>query len=323
MTTMNRRPGITLVEVLVAIFIMALGMIALLTLFPLGALNIAQALRDDRAAQAATNASAIANAQGLRHLFGGVFENQIKGAGFWVNQAHDPEGPSSPLYVDPYYSNLTNNIGKVNGGAQPTLGIRRLAPGYATLNGTLLPDPFFSLLDDLNFEPNGVPTISGGSISRTGRYTWAYLLRRPRLGDDRVADMSVVVYAGRTTGSVHGENTYLATYAGTLGTANSLTLNYGTAATKPRIRNGSWILDVTQDTCTNASTGRQYKLVRGHFYRVVDATENAANTAYTLELQTPLRVPLYGGVPPAGNRLNIVVMESVIEVFDRGTGYIP
>ena len=47
---MQRRSGITLVEVLVAILIMGVGMIALLTLFPLGALNIAQALKDDRAA---------------------------------------------------------------------------------------------------------------------------------------------------------------------------------------------------------------------------------------------------------------------------------
>jgi hypothetical protein len=40
------------VEVLVALFIMALGMIALLTLFPLGALQMGQALKDDRCSQA-------------------------------------------------------------------------------------------------------------------------------------------------------------------------------------------------------------------------------------------------------------------------------
>jgi Tfp pilus assembly protein PilV len=43
----TRRAGLSRVEVLVAMFIMALGMIALLTLFPLGALQMGQALKDD------------------------------------------------------------------------------------------------------------------------------------------------------------------------------------------------------------------------------------------------------------------------------------
>lgn len=47
------RPGTTLTEVLVAMFIMAAGMLALFTLFPLGAMQVGQALKDDRTAQAA------------------------------------------------------------------------------------------------------------------------------------------------------------------------------------------------------------------------------------------------------------------------------
>jgi hypothetical protein len=47
---------VTLLEVLVAIFIMAIGLLALLTLFPLGALRMAQALKDDRTAQVAVSA---------------------------------------------------------------------------------------------------------------------------------------------------------------------------------------------------------------------------------------------------------------------------
>ncbi len=51
-TTMKRRPGITLIEVLVAIFVMSIGLLALLTLFPLGALRMSQALQDDRSDRA-------------------------------------------------------------------------------------------------------------------------------------------------------------------------------------------------------------------------------------------------------------------------------
>jgi hypothetical protein len=59
---MNRRPGTTLVEVLVAIFVMGIGMLALLTLFPLGAASMAQAIKDSRAAHAAIEANSIAEA---------------------------------------------------------------------------------------------------------------------------------------------------------------------------------------------------------------------------------------------------------------------
>jgi len=52
------RAGVTLLEVLVAIFVMAIGMLAILTLFPLGAINMAQAIKDDRTRQTADQADA-------------------------------------------------------------------------------------------------------------------------------------------------------------------------------------------------------------------------------------------------------------------------
>src|SRR5712691_129060 len=58
-TAMIRRPAVTLVETLVAIFVMGFGMLALLVLFPLGALTMAQAIKDDKTAHAASNAKAI------------------------------------------------------------------------------------------------------------------------------------------------------------------------------------------------------------------------------------------------------------------------
>lgn len=54
--------GITLVEVLVAIFIMGIGLLALLTLFPLGALEMARAIPDDRTAAVAADAVALSQA---------------------------------------------------------------------------------------------------------------------------------------------------------------------------------------------------------------------------------------------------------------------
>src|SRR5437763_12971326 len=61
------RPAVTLTEVLVAIFVMGIGLLALLVLFPLGALSMAQALKDDRASQAAAQAAAIETALDFRN----------------------------------------------------------------------------------------------------------------------------------------------------------------------------------------------------------------------------------------------------------------
>jgi hypothetical protein len=49
-------------EVLVAIFMMGVGLLALLTLFPLGALEMAQAIKDDRTGAIAADASAFSQA---------------------------------------------------------------------------------------------------------------------------------------------------------------------------------------------------------------------------------------------------------------------
>src|SRR5438128_2059695 len=42
------RPGLSLAEVLIAMFVLALGLLGVLSLFPLGAVRMAQAIKDDR-----------------------------------------------------------------------------------------------------------------------------------------------------------------------------------------------------------------------------------------------------------------------------------
>jgi prepilin-type N-terminal cleavage/methylation domain-containing protein len=54
-----RQAGSTLIEVLVAIFVMAIGLLAVLTVFPLGALSMAQEIKDDRTAAVASEATAL------------------------------------------------------------------------------------------------------------------------------------------------------------------------------------------------------------------------------------------------------------------------
>jgi prepilin-type N-terminal cleavage/methylation domain-containing protein len=119
---MRHRPGVTLVEVLVAIFIMAIGMLALLALFPLGAISMAQALKDDRCAQSAVNAEAFAVAQDMRH---------------------DVMVAGGPAPVGAYPDAFGNPFGTV-GAISSTLA---LAPGYTGPSNGVIVDPFTYPLD--------------------------------------------------------------------------------------------------------------------------------------------------------------------------------
>src|SRR5262249_53709119 len=56
----TRRSGVTLLEVLVSIFVMGIGLLSLLALFPIGVLTMRQAIQDDRAASAGASATNIA-----------------------------------------------------------------------------------------------------------------------------------------------------------------------------------------------------------------------------------------------------------------------
>ena len=55
----DTQAGVGLTEVLAAIFVMGIGLLALLTLFPLGALQMAQAIKDDRTGAVAARATAL------------------------------------------------------------------------------------------------------------------------------------------------------------------------------------------------------------------------------------------------------------------------
>src|SRR3954464_555650 len=99
------RRGVTLIEVLTAIFIMGVGLLAILTLFPLGALSMARAVRDDRAATIGANAAAFVSAldPDLRNDPAVVLalNTQPSNPPFAPS---DPNGPGNPVFVDPVFA---------------------------------------------------------------------------------------------------------------------------------------------------------------------------------------------------------------------------
>lgn len=292
-TLRTDRPGVTLLEVLVAIFVMGIGLLALLTLFPLGALRMAGSIRYERAAQCCQQATAAANMKGLRN--DSNITPYFKNPGGGVD-APDT-GPSHPVFVDP----RANLLGTKTAGAN----IYRAAPSYAQStavgpNGAAAYYQFFHLMDDITFQRGmGVPKMYGSNIERELLYTWAYMLQRPKQGDAALVNAAVCVFERRAkaapfdttfTGSVMDPNT------------NSITITY--SGTVPDIGPGGWVLDATKLSNNIAS---------GKFYRVTGVRDGPSANTLVLDLQTPLQ-----GYSSTSNAGEVLIMDGLIEVFDIG-----
>lgn len=215
---MTRRPAVTLIEVLVTLFIMAIGMLALLVLFPLGAISMGQALKDDRCASTASMAENVAIAMNVRH-------DPLVVNGF--------AGTALPVYVDPY--GAIQNLGPV-GGVIPRVGV-----SFATTPA--LADRWFSLPDDLAFSASGSANTAptGGVLDRGRRYSFAYLLTQPQPNPNQIVNLTVVVYSARPVTSLAPEQAYTAAPVGT----NGLIVTWAGPQPTPNIRRGGWVLDTT------------------------------------------------------------------------------
>jgi hypothetical protein len=280
---MTRRPAVTLMEVLVAMFIMAIGMLALLALFPVGAVSMAQALKDDRCAYASSFAENTAIANNIR--YGDLNVSLV------LNDS--TKAPTGLVYVDPY--GVSMGVGPVGFGFIP-IPIQRVRPLFAGSKSLI--DRWFSLPDDIGFTLSGTPDVSntGGIIDRGRNYTIAYLLRRqpsnvistanPSLSPTYSVQLYAVVYSGRPVNTLLPEVTLVAS-----GAANTNGIVINTTGTT--IKRGGWVLDP----------------INGYFYRVTNLAEFGGTT--TIEVQQNIVAPI----------TNITIMDYVAEVFDKGVGW--
>jgi prepilin-type N-terminal cleavage/methylation domain-containing protein len=253
---MKVRAGVTLIEVLVAIFIMAIGLLALLTLFPLGALSMAQAIKDQRVSEGGQQANAFANALNIRSQ-----------AGFTSSST---TGPSSPVFIDPWGKRIgmPGTVGGVAGGvSRIELPLTSTPPN--SLANTMR---YYGLQDELTFADNGtLPDPTSGGIQRDPKTTWAYWLRCPNSSNPNVVEMSIVVYFGRNL-QLGSAEIPVTNILYTAGTPNSVGVPSNTD-----IRRGMWIVDVT--------TGTNSKAIRGQWYRVVDTVDAVGGIQLDLQPQ--------------------------------------
>lgn len=351
---MSRRSGITLVEVLVAIFVMSIGLIALLTLFPIGMLRMGRAIRDDHSAQSGHDAHVISIIHNLGNdgnmTSPGVVSDGVT-ADLFVNpfpaglKNADPYGESYPIFVDPIgYFNVFGVAQNWVGGSQGVLRrrpvefvSRGLAPtNIAARNLRIFTS--FTLWDDMIFESTmgavnlpGTPKTIAGGVLRDPRFSWGYTMRRPQTSDRSVVDCSVVVFDNRSlaisgNGSlleyVYQNNTYFNP------ANNTITIDHtNPAVVAPPLRPNDWILDVTMSNPT-PTTGTAHC----YWYRVV-ASEDlvvAGKKLARYEVQQPIRgfTTPAGVADPAGSGAPVylgtsVVLDGVADVFEKGPGRLP
>jgi hypothetical protein len=336
-------------EVLAAIFITAIGLLSLLVLFPVGALSMARAINDDRAAQAGENGRAIADAVNMR------LDPQIQGAMLNSNGAFantpSADGPGYLVLVDPIgvqafagqgvagQTNWQNWVGGYlpNPTAPPP---GNTVPSFIQRGvGNWLTNPlggppatadiikWCTLTDDIGFQsdvpyqglassPPAWVNPAAASVLRNIKFTYAWLFRMPRAGSPNVVDVSTLVFNGRVPdqlgfGAPSDQEMVIGNVT-FVPTQNQLVLPLPAAGqTNPDLRAGQWILDAT--IAPNPNAGSPTSLA-GFFYRVVTVVEDPVTGQMTIEVQTPLR-----GWPQAGGIGTIVVFDKLLEVFDSGT----
>jgi hypothetical protein len=298
--------------VLVAIFVMGIGMLAVLAMFPLGAVNMARSIKDDRCAHSGANARDIATSMNI--CFNGnvtgrfTSPNGANAAGF---QDALPDGPSFPVYVDPVGFAGYVGTGQTWVGGRVGL-VRRTNVSFAT--GPPATYRWCTLLDDITFKTDGTPDLTSGSVDRAGKYSWAWLLRRPKAGVPTLCEMTVVVYEQRSLSrGAAKEVVFQGGY--TAARANVITL-FVPAGQVLAVKEGGWLLDATP-VVTGGKNSLFTSSAHAKFYRVVNIGDLQA-VAGGNNVDVELSATILNAADFAANTPIFVALDGVVEVFECG-----
>jgi len=307
---MHRRSGLTLVEVLTALFILALGVIAILTMFPLGASQMAIAVRDNRSTEAAFNADSymrtywktqVVEANGSSELFYAALTNpDPSSGGNNHNVTASGTDPSLPVFVDPMGFVARAIAGPsqywVGDGGSTNIPRRNL---NSLGTSTQLAQRTCSLMDTLGYTDDGVPTDD-----REMRYNWLWVLQRPNINSPYTANMTIVVFDRRA--HLYAPTGSEAVYSGVTATPGQSSLTFGSA---PDIKPGAWIMDGSNTTVASINTGATITIRNANFYRVT------AVNGTQVELQSPIKNLSDNSATPYS--ATFIVLRGVSGVYTR------
>jgi len=316
---MTRRPGFTLTEVVVTLAILAFGLLALLTMFPLAASYQAIALREDRSVQCAVNADGylrsnwkaeivdkLSDGTGVSEPYFDALRNPNASPG--IPAAHPavraalmdalPDEASYPVVIDPMgYVARSSTLQVWAGDSSGTNVPRRSLKAVFNSGGY---DQAVSLhiasgLDGLGY------TDDGQANQREMRYNWLWVIQRPTNRNQTTATMTVVVFDRRA--HMYVPNGAEAVAPGVTSFAPGSTFISVNGA--PDVKPGGWVMDATVGTGANTANGAARPRIRhANFYQVVSVTPNGATTI--LEVQTPIKTPTDNDKSPYNGTLTVL-----------------
>ncbi|QJW97478.1 type IV pilus modification PilV family protein [Frigoriglobus tundricola] len=336
---MTRRTGTSLIEVLVTIGILGIGLISVIALFPMAAITMGQALKDDRTATCAATADGYIRNVHFRNVveqttptepyFFAMDGNQTDGqtplsgtalgTGVPTPQLSNPSAntpiypdshPSYPVFVDPMGyatgSNAVGDLGSFTGGtyAIPRVTVQTIQSQATTAQQNLLALRLCSQMDGLTYNDDAV--AQQGASMRELRYNWLWVLQRPTNSDRTTTTCTVVVFDRRV--NLYKPPGSEAVFTTTFNPAQTSVTISSTAD----VRKGSWVMDGTITTVTDPDNVSR-PIRHAIFYRVLSVNDNG-NGSYTLELNTPI-TRLDGQTYPYTG--NVVVMPAVADVYQR------
>ena len=304
----STRPGLTLVEVLATIFILAVGSLSILVLFPVGAMKVKAALNNTRIALVASNG--LANLKilvkmgfldpnpdrvpksfwyfetGSDNKQVALFDQTAQMLGFEQGLVHYPRSSTAlpNSYIPVNFKKDSFPISKYL--INPTLG--EIAKDFRK--------NWFSLQDDIEWDPSG--SVRFGAVGpavpvavRGQAFSTAYLIRRyPQLSR---YDVTILVYHGRSPNLYDsGNDKVLSGFIPPIpgaGNTGDLALALITLPTKDDARTlakGSWIVE---------TTNREYEYYQ--IQSITEAKDVDRGPYFRLELDRPL-VRNFSTTPP-------------------------
>ena len=298
------RQGLTLLEVLITIFVMAIGFLSVLTLFPLAARKIIRSIDSDRASLISGNSGLALNILGFKKDAQAIFESDLMNINANPGLATLKFKRSRYVHTDPI---------AINAGYSPPLS---LFPQFFPTTVVSFPGGFNSYRDllisqdEIQFTAEGKPEPG---FRRGQRYSTSFLFSRGKLNDPNSINCLTLVYVGRPVES---------------GVDNQIPLNIqprsGPDKSLEFILNGqlpnngpdrefgrnSWILDITP---TFSLVGYQIPQFK-KFYQVQNV-EPISATQFKVVLDRPISCE-----SGATFLEQAIWFDYLFDVFDRGTG---